>query len=84
MKVVDCRKCRFFRSIEELPEPVLINAWAWIEENRPGSRLLGYCTRYDRPVTHYRGRCYGFKPREEQWKPAKYTITEWLEKIIGQ
>ena len=43
---------------------VLEKALCWIHHNRPGAVLLGYCMKYDRPVTYFQGKCRAFKPRK--------------------
>ncbi len=68
MKYVDCRKCKFFKPVEELSEQELHDAWVWIAKNRPGEELLGYCTKFDRPVTYFTGKCYGFERKEVKVK----------------
>ncbi len=62
--MVDCRDCRFFRSIREMSNEEISKARDWVDRNRPGEQLLGYCTKYRRPITRYRGSCRGYLPRE--------------------
>jgi len=76
--VVDCRRCRFFVPVRDLDELTIHDAYVWIEKNRPGAELLGWCRRYNRPVTYYRGRCSGFQPKEE--RPPK-PLTYYFEKV---
>ncbi len=57
----DCRLCKWFTQVEELDERIREQAIAWIAERRTGSRLLGYCRYYNRPVTYYEGYCNAFK-----------------------
>ena len=62
--MVDCRECRFFKHVNEMSEEEYEEASYWVARNRPGEIVRGYCTKYDRPVTRYRGRCSGFSRRE--------------------
>ena len=39
-----------------------------MERYRPGQKPLGYCNRYERPITYYTGRCKGYKPRQVENK----------------
>ena len=78
--IVDCRGCVYFRFPEELDTGFRDWCRRWIEEYRPGERLLGYCTLYRRPVTYYVGSCGGFKPYGLH--PAK-PLTRFLVLKVG-
>jgi len=71
--MVDCRNCRFFVHVRDMDPVERENAYIWVEKNRPGEPLLGYCMKYRRPVTRYRGSCSGFIPFEiKQHKLSEY------------
>ncbi len=60
--MADCRKCVFFvgrggMDAEQLEECEILAA-------RRGERCLGWCRRFERPVTHYVGRCWGFRNKK--------------------
>ena len=61
--MVDCRKCIYFKPCSQMMDNEIAGAIAWINHNRPGESLKGYCTYYDRPITYYKGRCKKYKPR---------------------
>ncbi len=77
-KRADCRKCVYFKPLEEMDWSEKEEALAWIERHRPGRPLLGYCMTYYRPVTHYTGSCYRYKPKKTNSKPSK-PITAFFE-----
>jgi len=58
--MADCRECIHFVPASRLPEDTLINLLCWVERNRPGEKLLGYCNAYNRAVTYYTGPCPRF------------------------
>ena len=59
----DCRLCKRFVPEHEMSDDLKEQALIWIAKNRPGKRLLGWCSRFNRPVTHYTGSCYAFLPK---------------------
>jgi len=59
----DCRRCIWFDSVSEMDDEERKRAYRVLERIRPGSRLLGWCRFYKRPVSYYVGFCRGFKPR---------------------
>ena len=63
MKRANCRKCIHFIPVEEMSEELIERAFQWIERNRPGETLLGWCRFYRRPVTYFTGSCPGFRKR---------------------
>jgi len=60
----DCRKCVYFRPVDELSYESRIVLERWVERNRPNEPLLGFCRRFRRPVTYFVGECHGYRPRE--------------------
>ncbi len=76
MPWADCRLCRWFTRVEELDERAREQAEAWVGRYRRGSRLLGYCRYYKRPVTYYEGYCRAFKRLPQ---PAGRPITDYLD-----
>ncbi len=67
----DCRLCKRFIPESEMNEDLKEQALIWIAKNRPGKRLLGWCSRFNRPVTHYTGSCYAFLPKRRSEGCAK-------------
>ena len=61
--MVDCRKCIYFKPCVQMTDEEIAEAIAWINIVRPGEKLKGYCTLYDRPITRLKGKCRGYKPR---------------------
>ena len=72
--MVDCRYCRFYMSVKEMDEELKEQALVWIEKNRPGEFLRGYCLKYKRPITHFRGKCRGYVSREIK----QYSLKKWI------
>ena len=63
-RLVDCRRCVFFKPWSELSYIEKRQAEEWVDKYRPGENPQGYCLQYNRPVTYYRGKCSGFKPKQ--------------------
>ena len=64
MVKADCRKCKFFKPVEKLSFASRVVLERWVERNRPGEPLLGFCRKFRRPVTYYEGECSGYSPKE--------------------
>ena len=60
MKRADCRKCIYFIPIEKMSDDLIAKAEEWVEKNRPGEEVLGWCKAYRRPVTYFEGSCPRF------------------------
>lgn len=75
MVFADCRKCAFFKPKSRMSISELENAYHYIANYRPKSELLGWCTKYARPVTYYTGKCKGFMRKRE----ALRTLIEFLK-----
>ena len=67
----DCRLCKRFIPASEMNDELKEQALIWIAKNRPNEPLLGWCSRFDRPVTHYTGSCYAFLPKRRSEGCAK-------------
>lgn len=67
--MADCRKCIFYIPPENLDEQTRGKALRWIHRRRPGSKLLGWCQVYMRPITYYTGKCQSFRPKEPKTIP---------------
>ncbi|MEB3764600.1 MAG: hypothetical protein GSR77_00305 [Desulfurococcales archaeon] len=66
----DCRKCMYYRSIDDLLEtsPVLAEQLLSLERVT-GAEILGYCTRREKPVYYYTGKCRFFRARIVKVRP---------------
>ena len=75
VSTVDCRECAYFKYYHELDDRYKKMCWRVLKNmGRPGIPL-GWCYKYSRPVTYYKGRCRGFLHRRKALK----TIIEYLE-----
>jgi len=79
--LADCRRCRFFIPLGRMDHDSIVRAekWLqWMQKNgkRQGHKILGWCSRYERPVTYYVGRCTGFSPYAD--RPAAKSILDYL------
>ncbi len=63
MVLADCRRYIYYVVLDAMPRELVEYARRWIGEHWPGKQLLGWCQRYNRPVTYHTGRCYGYTPR---------------------
>ena len=66
----DCRKCMYYRSMDELLEtsPVLAEQLLSLERVT-GKEVVGWCTKRKAPVWYYVGKCRFFRPRESRARP---------------
>ena len=64
-KIVDCRRCAYFKEYDKLDARMKNRAWRMLSEMNRTGRPLGWCYRYWRPVTYYRGKCRGFVEKRE-------------------
>ena len=61
--MADCRRCLFFVLASQLGTGERARAEVWVARRRPGESLLGWCTKFKRPVTYYTGECSGFREK---------------------
>jgi len=61
-RYADCGLCAYFTPVEDMDSILLAKAERWVARKRPGSRVLGWCEAYQRPVTYLRGTCPRYRP----------------------
>lgn len=74
--MADCRRCTFFKKLDELGEQELERAMD-TARLRGMDRPLGYCRLFKRGVTYYTGRCSGFREKPE---PRARPLFEFFKK----
>ena len=76
-RLVDCRRCVFFKSWSELSYIEKRQAEEWVDKYRPGENPQGYCLQYNRPVTYLVGSCRGFRRKPG---PEPRSILEYVKR----
>ena len=74
--MANCASCRHFIPEHRLSKELREWCLKWIEVQRPGAPLYGYCTEYDRPVTYLEGSCLRYTPKFNNEKCLK--LDEWM------
>jgi len=75
---VDCRKCVFFVPLKKCSDYQKKRAYrTMVLRNK--KVILGYCLRFDRGVTYYFGKCWGFQPKDSPERLRK--LVEFLKYI---
>ena len=72
----DCRRCRHYRPYHLLTLGEVEECESLAEAR--GQECLGWCAKYGRGVTYYRGPCSGFQDKEGI-RPPKVTLASFMD-----
>ena len=61
----NCRNCKYFIPVSKMSNDLKEECLIWIAKHRPSEELLGYCSKFKRPVTYFEGICSGYKPKRK-------------------